>query len=101
MILGVEQRKENLYGLLIATDVAIAECQEWAGQDIPRNKFIDYLKLNDILILTSPTEFKEQIKKFSLERKAKEDNKTIKRKITQERREALRKHAEKMREIVN
>ena len=87
-------KNQPFYGLLVPLETAIEECQRWSGQEFTKKKFVNYLKLNDILILESATEFKEQIKRFKEQKK---QEKKPKRQLTEERRKALQEHAEKIR----
>lgn len=84
-----------LFTTLVSVDVAIAECSEWSGQDIDRTRFVNYLKLNDIIPFRNVDEFvalreqrEETRKQVKLEKKARRARKLItdeQRKVLSER----------------
>lgn len=77
-----------LYTILVPLDVAIKECSEWSGQEIGRQEFINYLKLNDILCFKNINEF-QKIKE-ELKEEQKEIQLKPKRTLSEEHKEKLR-----------
>ena len=80
------------YALLVAVDIALEECKAWSKQDISRSEFLSHLKNEDVLVFGNVEDFVEWKKN-----RKNPSAKRFKRNISEERRNALRKHAEDMR----
>lgn len=79
--------------LLVAVDIALEECLSWSNQDMGRTEFLAYLKQEDILVFSN-------VEDFVLWKKNKHkpsEKKKFTRKLSEERKLALKKHAEEMR----
>lgn len=70
-----------VYTILVTLETAVDECKLWSGQDINRQEFINYLKLNDIYLFKNVDHFKAEKDEIK-EKKAK-------RQISDERRKQL------------
>jgi len=77
---------EPIYTLLLDLNTAYEECKRWSNQDISRQEFIDYLKINDIYLFKNVDEFKTVKEK----KKPKESSVKTKKSMSQEQREILR-----------
>jgi hypothetical protein len=77
-----------LYCLLVSVKDAQDECEEWSKQKIVTTAFVNYLKINDVLILSNVNEI-EKAKKVKREKKE----------LTPERLKTLQIQAEKMRQL--
>lgn len=85
-----------IFTILVPIETAIAECKEWSNQEIGRQEFINYLKLNDILCFRNIDEF--QSLKTELRSEIDETPKKLKKRvITEERKKQLQEHIKKVR----
>lgn len=87
---------KKLYTLLVSVEIAMEECQAWSNQEFSRHDFVNYLKTNDVLVFKNVEDFvktKEEAKEEQIIFK-----KGFKKKITEERREQLRKQVVLMNE---
>lgn len=73
---------KKIYTLLVSIEDALKECKEWSNQEIDRRKFINYLKLNDILAFRDVNEF-AKIKEEN-EKRTKEERPIKKKRIVSE-----------------
>lgn len=48
-----------LYALLVSVDIAMEECLGWSKQELSKYQFINYLKVNDILVLSTPEDLSQ------------------------------------------
>jgi len=74
---------EPIFTLLVNVDYALEECKSWSNQDISKQEFINYLKINDIYLFKNVDEFKTVKEK-------KEPKQSTKKSMSQEQREILR-----------
>lgn len=81
--------------LLVAVDIALAECNHWANQDLTRSELLTLLKAEDVLVFGNIEEYVKWKETGVLKTKSK-----YKRNISEERRNALKKHAEMMRDKI-
>jgi hypothetical protein len=77
-----------LYCLLTSVKEAMDECELWSKRKIDKSSFVDYLKINDILMITNVNEI-EKVKKVKREKKE----------LSPERLKTLQIQAEKMRKL--
>jgi len=74
---------EPIFTLLVTVDYALAECKSWSNQDISRQEFIDYLKINDIYLFKNIDEFKavkEKKETLKVEKKKRETSPELREK---------------------
>jgi len=76
-----------IFTLLVDLNTAIEECKLWSGQEISKQEFVNYLKINDIYLFKNIDEFKEVKER---KQTATTSPKT-KKSISPERKELLRK----------
>jgi len=76
---------EPIFTLLVTVDYALEECKSWSNQDVSKQEFINYLKINDIYLFKNVDEFKAITEKKNTLRVEKK-----KREISPELREKLR-----------
>lgn len=76
---------QPIFTLLVPIEYALEECKRWSNQEIPRQEFIDYLKINDIYLFKNVDESKQVKEKKETLRVEKK-----KREISPELREKLR-----------
>lgn len=87
---------EPAEALLVAVEQALDECNEWSNQGMSRNDFLSYLKEQDILVFSN-------IENYINWKKGKgkpSDKPKFTRKISEERRNALKMHAKEMRDKI-
>ena len=72
-----------IFTLLVDLSTAIEECKLWSGQEIIRQEFINYLKINDIYCFKNANEFVAVKEKKETATKSKKS-------MSQEQREILR-----------
>ena len=78
---------QPIYTLLVDINYALEECKRWSNQDIQRQEFVNYLKINDIYLFKNVDEFKNVKDKLTSEIKS--TTKT-KRSMSLEQKETLR-----------
>ena len=49
---------QPIFTLLVDLNTAIEECKLWSGQEISKQEFVNYLKINDIYLFKNIDEFK-------------------------------------------
>lgn len=82
--------------LLVSVDTALEECIGYFKEDISRSSFLSYLKGKDILVFGNIEDFVKW-KKVRIDPSKK---KKFKRNISEERKLALKKHAESIRDKI-
>jgi|SRR6266853_2068136 len=84
---------QPIFALLVSVDYALEECKSWSNQDILKQEFINYLKINDIYLFKNIDEFKAVKNKKETLRVEKK-----KREISTELREKYRNNMIKIRQ---
>lgn len=81
----------KIYTLLVPVDTALEECLLWSNQEVSRKEFLSYLRNNGVIVLKDIAEFSKLKEVKADEESSIPKGKTHKRKISEERREQLRK----------
>lgn len=76
-------KRKPMYTLLVSVEIAMEECKGWSRQEFSRHDFINYLKVNDIIVFNNIDEFVDW-RKVREEQEVSERKPKLKRIVSEE-----------------